>query len=278
MSIFDLSESKAEWLYFGSYIAVLMFSVLAAIAAFGLFWGERAIARYADARTAENERLTAEAHASAADANEGLAKANLEIEDRKQENLKLSLQLRQRYFDRLEIPMELEMGIWKARAHIKVILLYADDPEAIRTASLLSFALNRLDWEVTECRSDPLKCLEPGIVVDCMTGAGSAAIRDVADEVVNALAKWSIRARTASYSLPPDTLQIRVGVNPASEVKQIVEQPPMTPLTSKEIEQRRLERRAANEASEKERADRDAAAAGQGARADQKADEQKAKE
>jgi hypothetical protein len=86
MSIFAISEEAAVVIYNISNVAVVISALVAGVGAVLLFWAGGWKDWYA------NKEL-AQLKTEAAKANEGLAVANLQIEDRKKENLELSLQL-----------------------------------------------------------------------------------------------------------------------------------------------------------------------------------------
>ena len=79
----------------------------------------------AETKRAENERLTAQANQSASVANEGLSKANLEIEGRKQENLQLSIKLEEERTARSSLEYTLKKRMVPFNETMQSILAFA---------------------------------------------------------------------------------------------------------------------------------------------------------
>jgi hypothetical protein len=103
MSMFELSESAANFIYNSANVLVVIAAVIGGIGAIGLYWGGGWRDLYNERRTLAHEQRTGEANRAAAQANEGLAKANLDIEDRQRENLQLSLKLESERMERLAL-------------------------------------------------------------------------------------------------------------------------------------------------------------------------------
>jgi hypothetical protein len=187
---------------------------------------------------------TAIANKEAAKANEGLAKANLSIEDRKKENLQLTIQLEAErearnnlvkamrvrriswdVFIRLKVddfPDSPAMRDFDTRRKIKVMLVTARDPESMWAAWTLGTMVEMLDWAIVDFKQDDH--LRPGIVVEAAAGpVDPGDHRNEAREVLlGALKASGVAAKSMpGLELPPNTLRICVGTSDILTAQQL---------------------------------------------------------
>lgn len=147
MIAFALSESAFAAIYAVSSIAVIVFGILA-------FWSGRRLSKFTDKKISANVLETAHA-------NEGLAKANLEIEKQKHKNLQLQQELENEKYGGAEVltalvPRNLQWselagkfrGQLKEFAGQKVVIEYLPEAEPRRAGNSLAQELREVGWDV----------------------------------------------------------------------------------------------------------------------------------
>ena len=224
--MFDISESTAATIYSIGNVLVVIAAIAGLLGAIGTIWGGAVGAFFTDLRIAE-------ANAEAAKANEGLAKANLDMEDRKTENLQLSLKLEAERKDRQELtqavaPRSIEQGqsgvALKAFRDINVIVAAPNDSDCQLVAAQLAFLFGVAEWKIVSDVAAPIPHIpNPGIVIQSGDGAGRAA-----NELMKQLrtnSKVAVNMFPSGGTVPPNTVRVVVGPNrPAYfDVRQIRE-------------------------------------------------------
>lgn len=149
MTLLDVSESVAAWIYSVSSVAVIAFGILA-------YWASGKLDTFTDSRIADNERLTAVAQ-------KGLAQANLEIELQKTKNLKLLQEIENEKHGGAEMlaamsPRNLQWSDLAGKfteplsgfGSQRIVIEYLPEAEPKRAAHSLAQELQAAGWDVVD--------------------------------------------------------------------------------------------------------------------------------
>jgi hypothetical protein len=241
MSMFDISEHAANVIYNVANIFVVIAAILGGVGAIGLFWAGGVKDKYAELREARTMADIAWAETLASEAHERIAKANLDLEERKQENLKLLVQLEEEQVRRAQL---VESVLWRngrislsewwrekfdenmSRAlrtnpddptvpdppTVKVSVVCAQQREPMWVAHDLAKSLMHSGFEVTEL-SFIDEHIEKGIVIQCRVGPSNQNDfrYEAADAIIAGLRGNFVTAHTSPAKLPDNTLRIFVG-------------------------------------------------------------------
>jgi hypothetical protein len=247
-SMFDISEQAAGVIYYTAGVAAIIGTLITLVGGGLVLWADGVRDKYAAIQQSDNEAKIATANSAAAQANEGLAKAHLDIEERKRENLDLKLQLenahalaeeaRQDAFnERWEREMEerdtlpRKLNSAHEEQHGRAIVKFAGtkfaivtlpDTECRRTGKMLEKYLRMCRW----VRAEPTQSFDEsdefdfgeGITIESGSGSLSQsplypAIMAIdwilADSLISA--RPCFRTRDKPNSLPDDVIRIVVG-------------------------------------------------------------------
>jgi hypothetical protein len=234
MSMWDISEEAANVIYNLSNFGLILAAVLGLVGGIGAFWSSSIREKYVDHKTSQHESLIAQANQAAAQAHTGLALANLELEDRKKENLQLALKLKDEQQERVELmkavapriigfelsesdnPLNLKKLI--ACKNTKVILRSIPKDEPVDTAKQLQRVLGTAKWNVQRDVLAEDQFAFSGIQIEVGDTACESQIYKAADLLVEFLEAQNIEANTRTISteepIPSDTMRITIGIRP----------------------------------------------------------------
>ena len=204
-----VSEWGADAIYTVSSTVVIVAGIIA-------YWSSGLREKYSDQHVAD-------AKVESARANEGLAKANLNIEDRKKENLQLSITLEAERSGRAALEKKLserlvpshqaqdEVGRFKG---MQIFLVSVRDDESKEAAMHLGVTLEQVGWKVAKWTNTDLD-LGVGIKVEAQEPAPGPDDRSL--EARDALVDWLKRSKilanamSAARTVPPNAVRITVG-------------------------------------------------------------------
>lgn len=221
--MFDISETTANAIYNIGNALVVVAALTGLLGAIGTIWGGAVAAKFTDLRIAGNAKDTAVAKESAAKANEGLANATLEIEDRKKENLELSLKLEGEKKERLALekalrPRMIEQGqsavVLRQYSNVNVIIAPLRDADCENVADQLAWLVNAAGWNISAREELDRELPGPGIVLQISDdGMG----RETMELIRQLRTRSHVGATTFPTNslkpVPARTIKINVGVN-----------------------------------------------------------------
>jgi hypothetical protein len=202
--MYSISESTANTIYYISNIALIFGTTIALLGTVGAIYSGSIKNRYGTVRIAENERLTMEAKAEAALANENAAKANenaaqfnLRAIDLEKQNTELKLKFSNRRINEEQYKVLFsELSKHPSSFNIETM----GDPESALYAADFLKLFQNAGWQVDQ-KNFPLGVIWVGVII-FQTNDPSAVI------VTDALKKASIEFNIGNQFREKVTLMI----------------------------------------------------------------------